>query len=127
MRGYRPTNRQADAGERGYLRHSMERIWVVGALAHRPFGTVYPSRRFRSIQNGGLPMMGDHTQPGLDDRHRDKDGKISAKHGNTLISTLRQTYGADSGKGEPGHAKLADVLQRLDEPSLRQLIKNVYG
>jgi hypothetical protein len=22
-------------------------------------------------------------QPGLDDRHRDKDGKISMKHGNT--------------------------------------------
>jgi hypothetical protein len=35
------------------------------------------------------------TQPGLDDRHLDKDGTISRKHGNTLISTLRQTYGAN--------------------------------
>jgi hypothetical protein len=34
-------------------------------------------------------------QPGLDDRHRDKDGEISRKHGNTLISTLRQNYGAN--------------------------------
>ncbi len=32
-------------------------------------------------------------QPGLDHRHRDKDGTIARKHGNTLISTLRQTYG----------------------------------
>lgn len=67
------------------------------------------------------------TQPGLDDRHRDKDGKISAKHGNTLISTLRQTYGANFAKDEPAGAKLSDVLHRLDEPSLRQLIQNVHG
>ena len=33
-------------------------------------------------------------QPGLDGRHRDKNGRMSKKHGNTLISTLRQTYGA---------------------------------
>ena len=26
----------------------------------------------------------------LDNRHRNKDGKISAKHGNTLIRTLRK-------------------------------------
>ena len=27
---------------------------------------------------------------GLDNRHRDKDGEISHKHGNTLIQTLRK-------------------------------------
>jgi hypothetical protein len=32
-------------------------------------------------------------QPGLDNRHRDKNGEISRKHGNTLIRTLRETYG----------------------------------
>jgi len=32
-------------------------------------------------------------QPGLDDRHRDKVGKIRQKSGNTLISTLRKEYG----------------------------------
>jgi hypothetical protein len=67
------------------------------------------------------------TQPGVDNRHRDKDGAISRKHGNTLISTLRQTYGANFAKGEADNAKLSDVLHRLDEPSLRQLIKNVHG
>jgi hypothetical protein len=29
-------------------------------------------------------------QPGLDGRHRDADGEISKKHGNTLIMTLRE-------------------------------------
>jgi hypothetical protein len=32
-------------------------------------------------------------QPGLHDRHRDKNGEISRKHGSTLIRTLRRTYG----------------------------------
>jgi hypothetical protein len=29
------------------------------------------------------------------ERHRDKDGEISRKHGNTLIGTLRKHYGSD--------------------------------
>jgi hypothetical protein len=68
-----------------------------------------------------------HTQPGFDARHRDKNGEISKKHGNTLISTLRKTYGANFAMGESPNAKLSEVLHRLDEPSLRQLIKDVHG
>ena len=29
----------------------------------------------------------------IDDRHRDKNGEISRKHGNTLVVTLRWIYG----------------------------------
>jgi hypothetical protein len=29
------------------------------------------------------------------ERHRDKNGEISRKHGNTLIGTLRKHYGKD--------------------------------
>ena len=29
----------------------------------------------------------------LDNRHRNKDGEISHKHGNTLVRTLRKIYG----------------------------------
>jgi hypothetical protein len=68
-----------------------------------------------------------NTQLGLDNRHRDRDGAIGLKHGNTLISTLRQTYGANFAEGESPNARLSDVLHRVDERSLRQLIKNVYG
>jgi hypothetical protein len=64
-------------------------------------------------------------QPGLDHRHRDKDGEISKKHGNTLISTLRRQYGAHFAPGEPDNAKLGDVLHRLDEPLLTRLVDDL--
>ena len=63
-------------------------------------------------------------QPGLDDRHRDKHGEISRKHGNTLIGTLRKTYGKSFAAGAGDHEKLSDVLHRLDEHSLSQLVRD---
>lgn len=60
-------------------------------------------------------------QPGLDDRHRDKHGEISRKHGNTLIGTLRKTYGKNFAADASDDEKLSDVLHRLDEHSLSQL------
>jgi hypothetical protein len=35
----------------------------------------------------------------IDDRHRDKNGEISRKHGNTLVSTLRRIYGPSFAAG----------------------------
>jgi hypothetical protein len=64
-------------------------------------------------------------QTGLDGRHRDKNGKISKKHGNTLVSTLRQTYGAGFAPGRSDDEKLRDVLHDLDEPSLSHLIHDL--
>jgi hypothetical protein len=66
-------------------------------------------------------------QPGLDDRHRDRDGTISKKHGNTLVSTLRQAYGPAFAPGLDRNAKLADVMHRLDEPSLTRLRRDTEG
>jgi hypothetical protein len=60
-------------------------------------------------------------EPGLDNRHRDKNGEISRKHGNTLVRTLRGIYGSGFASGFPQGAKLSGVLHRLDEPSLSQL------
>ena len=65
-------------------------------------------------------------QPGLDQRHRDKNGEISRKHGNTLLSTLRLIYGANFAPGLSGHLRLGDVLHRLDEPSLSQLVRDQH-
>lgn len=62
-----------------------------------------------------------HSQPGLDHRHRDVNGEISRKHGNTLISTLRLTYGAAFAPGQPAQMKLSALLQSMDEPSLSKL------
>jgi hypothetical protein len=55
------------------------------------------------------------------ERHRDKNGEISRKHGNTLVRTLRKHYGATFAKGCDDSEKLSQVLDKLDEPSLSKL------
>jgi hypothetical protein len=60
----------------------------------------------------------------IDTRHRDKNGEISRKHGNTLIRTLRITYGPGFAPGFTDNAKLSEVLEKMDEPSLRHLIRD---
>jgi hypothetical protein len=58
----------------------------------------------------------------FDSRHRDKGGEISRKHGNTLIRTLRKTYGQSFAGSYGNKKKLGEVLHKLDEPSLSRLI-----
>lgn len=62
-------------------------------------------------------------QPGLDNRHRDKNGQISRKHGNTLIGTLRRYYGASFAKGCGDREALSEVLHKMDEHSLSDLVR----
>jgi len=47
---------------------------------------------------------------------------VGRKHGNTLIRTLRRTYGAHFAEGCRDDEKLRDVLHKMDEPSLRKLL-----
>jgi hypothetical protein len=61
-------------------------------------------------------------QPGLDKRHRDKNGEISKKHGNTLLRKLRKVYGNTFAAGHPETAKLSDVLPSLNDTTLGHLI-----
>ncbi len=64
-------------------------------------------------------------QPGLDDRHRDDNGQIREKNGNTHIDTLRQTYGDDFLLPEcAGDAHLSTLLDRTDSNSLSDYLKN---
>jgi hypothetical protein len=63
-----------------------------------------------------------HSQPGLDNRHRDQTGEISRKHGNTLVATLRAEYGPHFAAGFAGTDTLADVLASSpDHASLSQM------
>jgi hypothetical protein len=62
-------------------------------------------------------------EPGLDDRHRDKDGEIDRKHGNTRVGTLRKTYGEDFLGEWRSDAKLETVLEDTGSESLSQLVK----
>ena len=61
------------------------------------------------------------SKTGLDNRHRNHDGEISHKHGNTLVSTLRKIYGPGFAAGYPATEKLSEVLAQLNETSLSQL------
>jgi hypothetical protein len=66
-------------------------------------------------------MEGSMSKASLDNRHRNKDGEISGKHGNTLIRTLRTVYGQSFAAGYPDTEKLSEVLLKLNETSLSQL------
>jgi hypothetical protein len=61
------------------------------------------------------------SKTGLDNRHRNHDGEISHKHGNTQVRTLRKIYGAGFAAGYPETEKLSEVLTHLNETSLSQL------
>ena len=74
-------------------------------------------------------------QPGLDDRHRDKDGEISKKHGNTMVKTLRGIYGLNFAvgfaptdtlshllKSDPAHASLTQLRKDHDANTLAKKI-----
>ena len=57
-------------------------------------------------------------------RHRDKNGEIGRKHGNTLVGTLRKTYGGSFALGCRDDEKLGDVLRKMDEYSLNGLLRD---
>jgi hypothetical protein len=67
--------------------------------------------------------MANQKQPGLDGRHRDADGQISRKHGNTLVGTLREIYGDNFAQGIRRDAKLSTVMDRTGAQSLSDLLK----
>jgi hypothetical protein len=60
----------------------------------------------------------------FDTRHGNKSDEISRKHGNTLIRTLRKTYGQSFAGSFSNKKKLADVLHKLDEPSRTRLVQD---
>ena len=64
-----------------------------------------------------------HKEPGLDGRHRDADGRISQKHGNTRIDTLRETYGDNFAEGRRGDMHLDTLLEDTGAKSLSELLK----
>jgi len=58
---------------------------------------------------------------GLDGRCRDLDGEIRHKRSDTLVGTLRRTYGGDFAEGFRGDAQLGTVLRQTGARSLSQL------
>lgn len=66
-------------------------------------------------------------QPGLDNRHRDRNGEIERKKGNTRVDTLRDTYGADFAQGHRGDMHLSTLLERENAASLSELLNRKRG
>jgi hypothetical protein len=64
-----------------------------------------------------------HHQIGLDNRTRDDDGEIRQKRGDTLVRTLRQTYGPDFASGVRSDMRLDTLRERVGEESLSQMLK----
>lgn len=62
-------------------------------------------------------------QPGIDGRHRDEDGRIRAKNGNTRVDTLRDIYGDDFAPGIRGDAHLDTLLERTGSDSLSEYLR----
>jgi len=68
---------------------------------------------------GGRPRS-----PALDTRLRDADGQIRAKNRDTLVGTLRQTYGDDFAKGFRSNMRLDTLIHRTGVETLRELLEH---
>jgi hypothetical protein len=90
---------------------------ILGASLQREIAIW--SQREDAVTRG--TMESSMSKAGLDNRHRNRDGEISHKHGNTLIGTLRKIYGQGFAAGYPATEKLSEVLLQLNETSLSQL------
>ncbi len=60
---------------------------------------------------------------GLDNRHRDSVGEIRHRRSDTLVGTLRETYGANFAKGYRSDVTLGTLLKKENAPNLSSLIK----
>jgi hypothetical protein len=60
---------------------------------------------------------------GLDGRHRDVDGQIGRKYGNTTVKRLRGIYGETFAEDRRSDLKLENLLAYERVESLGQLLK----
>jgi hypothetical protein len=68
-------------------------------------------------------MAKDHCNKGLDDRCRDGDGEIRQKRGDTLVGTLRKSYGPDFAPGVRSDMRLETLRERNGGASLSKIVK----
>ena len=60
---------------------------------------------------------------GLDDRCQDRNGEIRRKRSDTLVGTLRETYGTGFAPEVRSDAKLGTLLNRSGASSLSEYLK----
>ncbi|WP_407150038.1 hypothetical protein [Bradyrhizobium sp. ORS 86] len=64
------------------------------------------------------------TRKSLDGRHRDKNGRIEKKHGNTTIGALRKKYGESFAEGRRKDMMLKTLLKETDSGSLHEYLRH---
>jgi hypothetical protein len=69
-----------------------------------------------------MPNDNKECPTGLDDRRRDQNGEIRQKRGDTLVGTLRKTYGDDFAPGVRSDMRLDTLRDRMGG-SLSKIIK----
>ena len=69
-------------------------------------------------------MAKNHCSVGLDQRCRDNDGEIRQKRGDTLVKTLRKTYGPDFAPGVRSDTRLDTLRERKGGESLSKLVRD---
>jgi hypothetical protein len=92
-----------------------------GAMKTTKFATVskIPSARATDNMPSRIPKK---RSPALDQRHRDLDGEIRRKRQDTLVGTLRETYGRDFARGYRSDTKLSALLERTGSASLSEYL-----
>lgn len=72
-------------------------------------------------------MIEDKCDTGLDDRCRDEDGTIRRKRSDTLVGTLRETYGEEFARGVRSDMELGTLLEREGVDSLTEYLRKKGG
>lgn len=83
------------------------------------------SQRVRPATEGARDNEAEirHRRTGLDNRCRDNEGEIRHKRSDTLVRTLRGTYGPDFARGYPSDTKLGTLLKSEKASTLSDLLK----
>jgi hypothetical protein len=76
----------------------------------------------RRLSDGETTMA--KSRKGLDQRHRDKSGRIERKHGNTKVAALRKEYGASFAQGRREDMMLKTLLAETGSASLHDYLKH---
>jgi hypothetical protein len=69
-----------------------------------------------------MTRNGKRCDTGLDGRCRDNDGEIRQKRGDTLVGTLRKTYGPDFAPGVRSDTRLDTLRKRAGGESLTKIV-----
>jgi hypothetical protein len=69
-----------------------------------------------------MTRNGKQSDTGLDGRCRDNDGEICQKRGDTLVGTLRKTYGPEFAQGVRSDTRLDTLRKRAGGESLTKIV-----